>query len=62
MQAIRSRLAKLERRAGVTNSPGMYAVVKSYGQSDDELNALLASKGIDPQDPRHQVVILQTLY
>lgn len=61
MHAIRSRLAKLEKQAGIANSPGMYVVVKSFNQ-DDDIDGLLASRGIDPEDPRHQVVILQTLF
>ena len=59
MHAIRTRLAKLEKQAGIAASPGQFIVVKSFSQ-DDDIDGLLASQGIDPEDPRHQVVILQS--
>lgn len=60
MSAVKTRLDKLERQMG-TNGPGLLVAARC-GPDTTELNALLAERGIDPDDPRHTVVILQNIF
>ncbi|OJU52368.1 MAG: hypothetical protein BGO03_11970 [Mesorhizobium sp. 61-13] len=59
MLAVKSRLARLEKQIGAAS--GLLVVVKA-GPSDDEVSSLLSERGIDPDNPNHQIIILRTLY
>jgi hypothetical protein len=61
MTAVKTRLDRLERQMGGANGPGLFVVARC-GADDDELNVLLAERGIDPDDPRHTVVVLQSIF
>lgn len=61
MNAVRSRLDKLEKQMGGANGPGLLVAARC-GPDETALDALLAERGIDPDDPRHTIVILQTIF
>ena len=60
MRIVRARLDRLERLIGSHGAGKL--IVARCGLDTDELNAMLADRGIDCDDPRHTVVILQTLF
>lgn len=60
MSIVRARLDRLEKQMGSHRAGKL--IVARCGPDTDELNAMLADQGIDCDDPRHTVVILQTLF
>lgn len=61
MTAVKARLDRLERQIGGINGPGLLVVARCSPDTD-ELDTLLADRGIDRDDPRHTVVILQNIF
>jgi len=57
MSIVRTRLDRLERQIGVAHEPSLLIVARE-GSDPEVLRALLAEKGIDPDNPRHTVVFI----
>lgn len=60
MNPVKARLVRLEKQIGVQDA-GKLVVVRA-GPLDDEVEALLAEKGIDADDPRNLIVVLKTVF
>lgn len=60
MNAVRTRLDRLEKQIGIHGTGKL--VVARCGPDTDELDTLLADRGIDRDDPTHTVVILQNIF
>lgn len=61
MTVVKARLDRLEKQMGSPNGPGLLVAARC-GPDTEGLDTLLAERGIDPDDPRHTVVILQNIF
>lgn len=61
MSIVRARLDRLEKQMGGMHGPGLLVVARC-GPGTEELDALLAGKGIDSDDPKHTVVLLRSYF
>lgn len=60
MHAAKRRLSQLERKLNNVGE-GLLVVIKA-GPDETEVDEILRANDIDMKDPKHQIVVLRTVY